>query len=106
MHCHICFRVDPTATLDVKPETPVEIALARHRTEVLNILSEYTDASDAQKLVKLLCTDSEDRQTEEFKKTLCSLSVDLVGKIVLDTIASLAPNLALNIIVDWYKQCF
>ena len=86
LHYHICFRADPTATHDFRPDPPVKIAVARHRTEVLNILSEYTDTSDAQKLVKLLglmyCQpyDISDN-AEEFKKILPSLPFELVGEI-------------------------
>ena len=74
------FRVDPTAVSDVKEETPVKIAVSRHCTEVLNILSEYTDVSDTLNLdllAKLMDADSD--SVEEFKKTLCSLPLDLVG---------------------------
>ena len=86
LYYHICFRADPTATHDDRPDPPVKIAVARHRTEVLNILSEYTDTSDAQKLVKLMglmCCPSYDvnDNTEEFKKILPSLPLELVGEI-------------------------
>ena len=67
---------------DVKEETPVEIAVSRHCTEVFNILSEYIDVSDTLKLdllAKLIDVDSDSDNAEEFKKTLCSLPLDLVG---------------------------
>ena len=86
MYYHICFRANPTDTHDDRPDPPVKIAVARHRTEVLNILSEYTDTSDAQKLVKLMglmCCPSSlvNENAEEFKKILPSLSIELVGEI-------------------------
>ena len=89
LYYHICFRADPTATHEDRPDPPVKIAVARSGrsgTEVLNILSEYTDTSDAQKLVKLMelmCCPSDyvNDNAEEFKKILPSLPLELVGEI-------------------------
>ena len=83
MFCIItCFRVDPTATLDVKPETPVDIAASRYSSEVFKILSEYTDMSDILKL-DLLAKLMYDDKIEDFKEVLCSVPLDLVGETFL-----------------------
>ena len=80
---HICFRVNPTATLEIKQETPVEIALSRNSTQVLNILSEYTDVSVTVKLVQLsklmYSSDNVEKSKEEFQGLLHSLPLDLVS---------------------------
>ena len=80
---HICFRVNPTATLDEKRETPVEIALSRNSTQVLDILSEYTDISVTVKLVQLsklmYSSDNVEKSKEEFQSLLHSLPLDLVS---------------------------
>ena len=80
---HICFRVNPTATLDSKKETPVEIALSRNSTEVLDILSEYTDISVTVKLIQLsklmYSSDNVEQSKEEFQGHLHSLPLDLVS---------------------------
>ena len=80
---HICFRVNPTATLDEKQETPVEIALSRNSTQVLDILSEYTDISVTVKLVQLsqlmYSSDNVEKSKEEFQSLLPSLPLDLVS---------------------------
>ena len=80
---HICFRVNPTATLDEKRETPVEIALSRNSTQVLDVLSEYTDISVTVKLVQLsklmYSSDDVEKSKEEFQSLLPSLPLDLVS---------------------------
>ena len=59
--------------------TVVEGAVARNSTEVLDILSKYTDVSvpvNLEKMAKWMNADNE----EEFKKMLSSLPVDLVSE--------------------------
>ena len=99
------FRFDPTAALDDKPETPLEIAAARNSLEVFKILSEHKDMSsilklDLQKIpdnVKILQLwmlireglEGEGKENdgkklkEEFQKILLSLPLQTVKHLFL-----------------------
>ena len=82
---NFCFRVDPSARLapirssGTLCHTVVQQAVKKNSTEVLDILSEYTDVSVAVNLNKLANWMNADNE-EEFKNMLPSLPVDLVSE--------------------------
>ena len=74
--------MDPTATVDEKQQTPLEIAASRNSSEVFKIMSEHMDMSNILKL-DLLAKLMFDDKVEDFKEVLCSLPLDLVGETCL-----------------------
>ena len=75
-------RVDPSATGEVRKDTPMEIAAREDFAEVLKILAEYTEIPIKAKLMqlnKLMYSDDVEESKEEFQRILCSVPVDLVS---------------------------
>ena len=76
------FRVDPTAVCEAKKTTPMEMAAAQGRSEVLKILEEFTEITDKVRLIKMsVLMNSNDKPKslkEKFQNMLQPLPVDLV----------------------------